>query len=59
MLVLNKNNIIDLYVWIDDWLPQSEANISAGGRPKLLTESEVITIMDPYSRTGITDRKMV
>ena len=43
MLVLTKQNIIDLYVWVDDTLP--EENKSFGGRPSFLSNSELITIL--------------
>lgn len=43
MLVLTKQNIIDLYVWVDDSL--LEGNKSLGGRPSSLNNSELITIL--------------
>ncbi len=45
MLVLNKKDIINLYVWVDDLMPGSESQPMASGRPKLLSENEVVTIL--------------
>lgn len=44
MLALTKEDIIDLYVWLDDNLPKLR-NYSKGGRPSKLTDSELITIV--------------
>jgi hypothetical protein len=45
MLVLTKKDIINLYIWVDELLPKDEIKVVASGRPKLLSESEVITIL--------------
>ena len=53
MRILQKHNIIDLYVWIDDSLPQelrycrkiSAAGSRRVGRPATLSVSETITIL--------------
>lgn len=45
MLALQRHHITDLYVWVDDLLPKPALNKVKGGRPKLLTESEIITIL--------------
>lgn len=43
MLVLTKQNIIDLYVWVDNILPKTEKFL--GGRPSHLANSELMTIL--------------
>lgn len=43
MIALTKQNIINLYVWVDDSL--FEGNKSLGGRPSSLNNSELITIL--------------
>jgi len=45
MLVLQKHHITDLYVWVDDLVPKPIINLTIGGRPKLLSEAEVITLL--------------
>ncbi|HTW97094.1 MAG TPA: IS982 family transposase [Candidatus Methylomirabilis sp.] len=50
MLVLKKHHITDLYVWTDELLPKHEK--SGSGRPKLLSPSEVITILIWNGLTG-------
>lgn len=49
MRILHKNNIIDLFVWVDDNLPKElgSRSLSAkkNGRPAHLTVSETITII--------------
>jgi len=42
MLSLQKHHITDLYVWVDDLLPAKQ---SVKGRPVLLSDSELITIL--------------
>jgi len=43
MLSLQKHHIIDLYVWVDDILPQESRPL--GGRPPVLDASEIITLL--------------
>lgn len=43
MLSLHRDHIVDLYCGIDDLLPQYPK--SRGGRPSLLSESELLTIL--------------
>jgi hypothetical protein len=43
MLSLSKDNIIALFVWIDDNLPKTAK--PQGGRPTILTDSELVTIL--------------
>jgi hypothetical protein len=45
MLSLQSHHIADLYVWIDDLIPTQEKDLSKGGRPQLLSESETISIL--------------
>lgn len=45
MLALTKEHITDLFVWVDDLLPQSPVNLSLGGRPPLLSKSEIVTLL--------------
>ena len=49
MRILHKNNIIDLFVWVDDSLPKElgsgELTMKKNGRPAYLTISETITIL--------------
>lgn len=49
MRILHKNNIIDLFVWVDDSLPKELGSggltIKKNGRPAYLTISETITIL--------------
>lgn len=45
MLSLHSHHIVDLYVWVDDLIVKSPKNLSRGGRPPLLSESETITIL--------------
>lgn len=42
MLFLQSNHIVDLYCWVDSQLPAQQYHT---GRPALLSESEVITIL--------------
>lgn len=44
MNALQKQHIVDLFVWIDDSLPQRQLT-SAVGRPTTLRDSEVLTIL--------------
>lgn len=44
MLSLQKHHIIALYVWVDDLIPKKD-NSSLGGRPSILSNSELITIL--------------
>jgi hypothetical protein len=44
MSALQKQHIVDLFVWVDDHLPKQVPN-PAGGRPLALTSSEVLTIL--------------
>lgn len=48
MHVLQKQHIVDLFVWVDDAvasLPQTkEQEVSKGGRPPALRDSELLTI---------------
>jgi hypothetical protein len=43
MLVLQKNNIIDLYVWVDDNFPKT--GLTKVGRHSLLNGNDVVTIL--------------
>jgi hypothetical protein len=45
MLALTKEHITDLYVWVDDLIPKSEVGKPVGGRPQLLSKSEVVTLL--------------
>lgn len=49
MRILHKNNIIDLFVWVDDNLPRElgsgSLSMKKNGRPAHLTVSETITIL--------------
>lgn len=44
MHVLHRNDIVDVFVWVDDNLPKQLPN-SQGGRPAKLTTSETVTIL--------------
>lgn len=44
LLFLQSHHIVDLYVWVDDLLPKSTPN-PCGGRPSLLSDSELITLL--------------
>jgi hypothetical protein len=44
MHILHKDHIVDIYVWVDDSLPKQLPN-PLGGRPAVLTQSEVITLV--------------
>jgi transposase len=44
MNVLHRNNIVDIFVWVDDSLPKPLLN-PQGGRPAKLTTSETVTIL--------------
>ncbi len=44
MLSLQPHHIIDLYVLVDDLLPQEKKN-PKGGRPAILSRSELVTIL--------------
>ena len=44
MHVLHRNNIVDIFVWVDDSLPKQLPN-PRGGRPAKLTTSEMVTIL--------------
>lgn len=43
MLALTKKDITNLYVWVDDLLPQESKSL--GGRPSTLNNSELISIL--------------
>src|SRR5689334_12921217 len=43
MLFLQSHHIVDLYTWVDDIIQQP--NRPKGGRPAVLRDSEVITIL--------------
>lgn len=43
MLSLQKHHIINLFVWVDDLVPKKQNAL--GGRPNILSDSEVITIL--------------
>jgi hypothetical protein len=43
MLALQSHHIVDLYTWVDDTLPA--VSKPKGGRPSVLRDSEVITIL--------------
>jgi len=43
MLFLQSHHIVDLYTWVDDIVPQPER--PKGGRPAVLRDSEVVTIL--------------
>jgi hypothetical protein len=45
MLSLQSHHIADLYVWVDDLIPKQEKDLSKGGRPQLLFDSEIITVL--------------
>ena len=44
MLFLQSHNITDLYVWVDDLLPEKLPS-HKGGRPTLMSESEIVTLL--------------
>jgi len=44
MHVLHRNNIVDVFVWVDDSLPKQLPN-PKGGRPAKLLVSETVTIL--------------
>jgi hypothetical protein len=44
MHALQKQHIVDLFVWADDSLPKQLPN-TKGGRPPVLTDSELLTIL--------------
>lgn len=44
MRELQKQHIVDIFVWVDDSLPK-QANNRLGGRPSALTDSELMTIL--------------
>lgn len=44
MQALHKDNIVDVFVWVDDRLPKPLPN-PAGGRPAKLTMSETVAIL--------------
>ena len=41
---IQKQHIVDIFVWVDDNLPK-QANNRLGGRPSSLTDSELLTII--------------
>ena len=41
---LSKQHIVDVFVWVDDHLPKQE-NKGLGGRPSVLRDSELLTIL--------------
>lgn len=43
MLLLQSHHIIDLYCFVDDIIPEKEK--PKGGRPQILSDSEVVTIL--------------
>jgi hypothetical protein len=43
MLSLQSHHIVDLYTWVDDVVPQPAR--PKGGRPPVLRDSEVVTIL--------------
>lgn len=45
MLALQRHHIINLYVLVDDLISKPVINPTIGGRPKLLSEAEVITLL--------------
>ena len=44
MRELQKQHIVDVFVWVDDSLPKPQNN-RLGGRPSTLTDSELLTIL--------------
>lgn len=44
MRAVHKQHIVDVFVWVDDYLPKP-VNNSIGGRPSVLTDSELLTIL--------------
>lgn len=44
LLSLQSHHIVDLYYWVDELLPKHLPN-PAGGRPAILTPSELITVL--------------
>src|ERR1700761_8869593 len=44
MRELQKQHIVDVFVWVDDSLPEQQNNRS-GGRPSVLSDSELLTIL--------------
>ena len=44
MLSLESHHIVDLYVWVDGLLP-SQLPSNAGGRPAVLRDSELVTLL--------------
>jgi len=43
MRALQKHHIVDLFVWVDDCVPTQDKPL--GGRPSVLTDSELLTIL--------------
>ncbi len=44
MHILHRNNIVDIFVWVDDCLPKQLPS-AVGGRPAKLSTSETVTIL--------------
>ncbi len=44
MSALQRHHIVDLFVWVDDSLPEQLPN-PKGGRPPILSRSEILTIL--------------
>lgn len=44
MRAVQKQHIVDVFVWVDDNLPK-QRNSKLGGRPSVLTNSELLTIL--------------
>lgn len=44
MRELQKQHIVDVFVWVDDCLPKQRSN-RLGGRPSALSDSELLTIL--------------
>lgn len=44
MQALQKQHIVDVFVWVDDSLPK-QVNNRLGGRPSTLTDSELLTML--------------
>lgn len=44
MRELQKHNIVDIFVWVDD-SPPKPVNNRLGGRPSILSDSELVTIL--------------
>lgn len=45
MSFLQPHHIVDLYVWVDEVLPERKKNPEKGGRPQILSDAELVTLL--------------